>query len=117
MNVYKIAGRLANCVDPNQTPRYAASDLGLHCLLILTLPNTQSKYYNLIKWNPHRNHPRSEPERFCHCRPWTDTMRRLLYVSLQKYIYLRAYTKCTDSNHPAHIPIISRAFRLHSYIL
>ena len=31
--VYNIAGRVANCVDPDQTPRSAASDQGLHCLL------------------------------------------------------------------------------------
>ena len=32
MSVYKIAEWLANSVDPNQTPRSVASDLGLHCL-------------------------------------------------------------------------------------
>ena len=31
-NVSKIAGWMANSVDPDQTPRSAASDLGLHCL-------------------------------------------------------------------------------------
>ena len=29
----KIPGRVANSVDPDQTPRSAASDLGLHYLL------------------------------------------------------------------------------------
>ena len=29
----KAAGGFANSVEPDQTPRYAASDLGLHCLL------------------------------------------------------------------------------------
>ena len=29
----KIAGWVANSVDPDQTPQNAASDLGLHCLL------------------------------------------------------------------------------------
>ena len=33
MNVYKIVGLVSNIVDPDQTPRSAASDLGLHCLL------------------------------------------------------------------------------------
>ena len=40
MNVYKIAGRVANSVDPDQTPRSAESDLGLHCLLRPVFPNT-----------------------------------------------------------------------------
>ena len=31
--VCKFAGRMANSVDPDQTPCSAASDLGLHCLL------------------------------------------------------------------------------------
>ena len=33
MNVYKIAEWVANSVDPDQIPRFAASDLCLHCLL------------------------------------------------------------------------------------
>ena len=33
MNVYKIAEWVANSADPDQTPRFAASDLGLHWLL------------------------------------------------------------------------------------
>ena len=33
MNVCKIAGSVANIVDPDQTPRTAASEQGLHCLL------------------------------------------------------------------------------------
>ena len=64
MNVCKIAGWVANSVDPDQTPRSAASDLGLHCLLRSVFPNTQSKYGYLIKSTPHprlRNHPGSAP--------------------------------------------------------
>ena len=30
---------LANCGDPDQTPHYAASDLGLHCLPLLGFPD------------------------------------------------------------------------------
>ena len=30
-------GKLANTVDPDQTPHYVASDLGLHCLPITLL--------------------------------------------------------------------------------
>ena len=33
----------ANSVDPDQTPRSAASDLGLHCLPISLLWNTRHK--------------------------------------------------------------------------
>ena len=32
---------MANNVDPNQMPHYAASDLGLHCLQRPICPNTQ----------------------------------------------------------------------------
>ena len=35
----KIAGGVANSVDPNETPRSAASHLGLHCLLRPVCPN------------------------------------------------------------------------------
>ena len=34
----------ANCVDPDQTPRSAASDLGLHCLLMSLLWNARHKW-------------------------------------------------------------------------
>ena len=43
MNVYKFAGGVANSVDPHQTPRFAASDLGLHCLLRLIFPNYEGR--------------------------------------------------------------------------
>ena len=36
----KTAGRVAASVDPDQTPRSAASDLGLHCLFRHVCPNT-----------------------------------------------------------------------------
>ena len=39
-NVCKIARCVANSVDPDQTPRSAVSDLGLHCLLRSVCPNT-----------------------------------------------------------------------------
>ena len=35
----KFVERVANSVDPDQTPRSAASDLGLHCLLRSVCPN------------------------------------------------------------------------------
>ena len=61
--VRKIAEWVANSVDPDQTPRSAASDLGLHCLLISVCPNTYSKYGNFIKSNPLRNHLGSAPKK------------------------------------------------------
>ena len=35
---------MENNVDPDQTPRSAASDLGLHCLLRHVCPNTKGNY-------------------------------------------------------------------------
>ena len=40
MNVSKITECMTNGVDPDQTPRIAASDLGLHCLLKPVCSNT-----------------------------------------------------------------------------
>ena len=40
MNVFKFAVWVANSEDPDQTPRSAASDLGLHCLLRPVFPST-----------------------------------------------------------------------------
>ena len=40
----KIAGWVANSVDPDETPRSAASHLGLHCLLRPVFLNTYIKY-------------------------------------------------------------------------
>ena len=39
-----IAGRVANSVDHDETPRSAASHMGLHCLLRPVCPNTYGKY-------------------------------------------------------------------------
>ena len=36
----------ANTVDPDQTPRSAASDLGLHCLPMSLLWDTRHKWVN-----------------------------------------------------------------------
>ena len=36
--------RVANSVDPDQTPHYVASDLGKNCLLRLVSPNTNGEY-------------------------------------------------------------------------
>ena len=40
----KIAGWVANSVDPDETPRSAASHLGLYCLLRPICPNIYGKY-------------------------------------------------------------------------
>ena len=40
----KIAGWVANSVDPDETPHSAASHLGLYCLLRPVCPNTYGKY-------------------------------------------------------------------------
>ena len=40
----KIAGWVANSVDPDETPHHVASHLGLHCLLRPVCQNTYNKY-------------------------------------------------------------------------
>ena len=40
----KIAGWVANSVDPADMPHSVASHLGLHCLLKLLYPNTYGIY-------------------------------------------------------------------------
>ena len=40
MNVFKIAEWVTDSVDPDQTPRFAASDLGVHYLLRTAFSNT-----------------------------------------------------------------------------
>ena len=50
----------ANSLDPNQTPRSAASDLGLHCLPMSLLSDTRYKWvkgttYGLRKVNSVKN--------------------------------------------------------------
>ena len=44
VNVCKIV----NIVDPDQTPRFMASDLGLYCLLWQVYPSTLSKNGKII---------------------------------------------------------------------
>ena len=59
----KIAGWVANSVDPDETPLSAASHLGLHCLLRPVCPNTYGKYGTLIISN-------SEGVKCSMCWPW-----------------------------------------------
>ena len=44
----KIAGWVANSVDPDEMLHSAASHLGLHCLLRPLCPNTAGKYGNSV---------------------------------------------------------------------
>ena len=44
----KIAGWVANSVDPDETPQNAASHLGLYCLLRPVCPNIYGKYGKII---------------------------------------------------------------------
>ena len=48
----KIAGWVANSVDPDETPRSAASHLGQNCLLRPVCPNTYGKYgtHSSLSW-------------------------------------------------------------------
>ena len=45
----KIAGWVANSVDPDEMPHSAASHLVLYCLLRPVGPNTYGKYGNFVK--------------------------------------------------------------------
>ena len=44
----KMAKLFANSGDPDQTPRSAASDLGLHCLPIIRLRVFRLQWVNLV---------------------------------------------------------------------
>ena len=49
----KIAGRVANRVDPNESPHSAASHLELHCLLRLSKIHTVNTLNNLVCCDRH----------------------------------------------------------------
>ena len=44
----KITGWMTDSVDPDQMINSAASDLGLHCLLMPVCPNTWGYYGNIL---------------------------------------------------------------------
>ena len=44
---------MANSVDPDQMPHYAASDLGLHCFQRPICPNTKGYYGTYRTPSPH----------------------------------------------------------------
>ena len=50
----KIAGLVANSVDPDETPHSAASHLGLYCLLRHVCPNIYGKYGKTGYWTTAR---------------------------------------------------------------
>ena len=43
---------MANSVDPDQSPRFAASDLGLHYLHRPVRPNSQGKWVIYLEQSP-----------------------------------------------------------------
>ena len=83
MNVW-----VANSVDPDQTPRSAASDLGLHCLLKPVSPNTQSRYGNLIISNPSK--------KSSWIRPWPGSLGLSWYLWkwCSAHVYARGHKHC-----------------------
>ena len=94
----KIAGWVANSVDPDETPHFAASHLGLYCLLRPICPNIYGKYGNVytkfyqkipyslwssgismfsycvpcVAWQTHRDHVVHQHRHQCGwcCRRW-----------------------------------------------
>ena len=74
VNLCKIAGRVANSVDRDQTPRSAASDLGLYCLLRPVCPNIRI-ISNIIKSSPSEILPLDPPLRYCIYIPNIHTSR------------------------------------------
>ena len=60
----------ANSVDPDQTPRSAASDLGLHCLPMSRLWDARLKWVNsgTAANNKHRFGPHKDPLSISHKR-------------------------------------------------
>ena len=46
----KSAEYVANSVNPYQSPRSAASDLGLHCLHRIIVPNSQAELLRKIRF-------------------------------------------------------------------
>ena len=74
---------MANGVDPDQTPRFAASDLGLHCLLRHVCPNTYGNY--------------SSP---CACACWSDTS--LFAYALLRFIFEFILCNSLLTPHPSY---------------
>ena len=75
--MYTVAERVANSVDSDQTPRSAASDLGLHSLSRPVCPATYSKYGNLTKSQSLRKHFGFSPDKthFQFDQQWSVTRR------------------------------------------
>ena len=86
---------MANRVDPDETPRYAASHLGLHCLLRPECPNTQYGTYGIhfqLEWPISDDQHRKRP--FCYTS---------IIYTLCDNVYMRACVclKCVCVRAPA----------------
>ena len=68
----KIAGRVANSVDPDETPLLAASYLGLNCLLGLVCPNTYGKRGKLSNIDISKNIASRQTEKTVFNRPTSE---------------------------------------------
>ena len=73
---------MANRVDPDETPRSAASHLGLHCLLRLVCPNTDSKYGNVVGYGQDIPYP------------YTEVLKAVQYIDGRR----RPCSDCADAH-------------------
>ena len=74
----KTARLVANNVDPDQTPHYAASDLGLHCLPRPVCPNAYGKYGN-VKFSGFR---------VSHYYFIKQTLQGIVFIALQIFLQM-----------------------------
>ena len=73
---------MANSEDPDQTPRSAASDLGLHCLLRCTCSNTLTKNGNNILTSPELTFVRQK----CKYNPVFLPTTCILYMAIVHFV-------------------------------
>ena len=144
---FEIARWMANSVDPDQTPRSAASDLGLHYLLRPVCLNTKGKYVTVSPF-----FLLSYVYSVLRYALWTETYKTLLkihfnalYFSLLNLPVIGAplitlwlfliisihlclplyqcitqenpYAGNEDAGHPAHLRSLIRAFSIHRNII
>ena len=74
---YRKAKLFANSGDPDQTPRSAASDLGLHCLPITRLGVSRLQWVNLISARLVCAEPQRRPKSVCICQEKNDLFLNL----------------------------------------
>ena len=77
----KIAGWVANSVDPDETPRSAASHLGLYCLLRPVCPNTYGKNGSQANYKKISANTKMK-DFFMKPNPWSNQM--LVKVTVNK---------------------------------